>query len=339
MPLDLLLPDLIPTRDMPAPMREARFSRVEKWLARSDMALLPGASAAEWLAEQFGVAAPVPFAAIALAGEERPGLAEGDAWMRADPVHLRIVEDHLELHDASALEVDAAEAGALVAALAAHFAADRLEWSVPAPDRWYVRVPARELPRTTPLAQALGRDVYGMLPASAGGGSINWRSALTEAQMVLSSHEVNARRSREGRPTVNSVWFWGEGARPEVRARPYALVHADAAFARGLARLAGAEARPLPRSIGEVDLLRPADRALAVVDTLSPALHRGGVEAWRAAADALDDAWFGAMGEAIERFAEVRVILPSPVETRVATLTAAARWRWFRSRKPLSSHA
>jgi hypothetical protein len=259
--------------------------------------------------------------------------------MRADPVHLRIVEDHLELHDASALDIDATEAHALVAALGQHFAADRLEWTAVAPDRWYVRVPAAELPRTTPLAEAAGRDVYGLLPASPEGGSINWRSALTEAQMVLSSHELNARRERTGRPTVNSVWFWGEGARPVLNATPYALVHADDAFARGLARLAGAEARALPRSIRDVDLVRPERRALAVIDTLSPALHRGGVDAWRAAADALDEAWFGGMGEAIDRFGEVRVILPSHGETRIATLTGAARWRWFRSRRPVSSHA
>jgi hypothetical protein len=33
------------------------------------------------------------------------------------------------------------------------------------------------------------------------------------------------------------------------------------------------------------------------------------------------------------------VILPSAKETRVAMLTPAAKWRWFRARKPLATHA
>ena len=333
MPLDLLVPHLVASRDMPAAMREARFARIEKWIARADSVEDAG-DAVAWLAARFGLGAAVPFAAIALAGE---GAAQAGAWLRADPVHLRIVEDHLELHDAAALEVTAAEAHALVAALAAHFAGDGIEWRAPAPDRWYARVAERELPRTTPLADAIGRDVYGLLPAASPGASMNWRSAITEAQMVLAAHEVNARRERARKPTVNSVWFWGEGALPAIDARPYALVHADDMFARGLARLSGAEPRALPRSIGEVDLVRAEERALAVLDTLGPALHRGGAEAWKAAADALDDSWFGAMDEAIDRFGEVRIVLPAPQGTRVATLTRASRWRWFRARRPLSS--
>ena len=45
------------------------------------------------------------------------------------------------------------------------------------------------------------------------------------------------------------------------------------------------------------------------------------------------------LGNAIERFDAVRLILPADRDTRVATLTPAARWRWFRSRKPLATHA
>ena len=33
------------------------------------------------------------------------------------------------------------------------------------------------------------------------------------------------------------------------------------------------------------------------------------------------------------------MVLPGPRDTLVATLGPQARWRWFRSRKPLSAHA
>ena len=52
------------------------------------------------------------------------------------------------------------------------------------------------MPRTTPLHAAIGRDIFDLLPH--GAGPLNWRSMITEAQMVLSSHEANARREIDG---------------------------------------------------------------------------------------------------------------------------------------------
>jgi hypothetical protein len=35
----------------------------------------------------------------------------------------------------------------------------------------------------------------------------------------------------------------------------------------------------------------------------------------------------------------VRIILPAGGDTLVASLGAASRWRWYRTRKPLHTHA
>jgi hypothetical protein len=256
--------------------------------------------------------------------------------LRADPVHFRIQRDSLTLHDASMLDVSPAEAADLIAALNALFAGD-IEFHAAAPDRWYARVAASELPATTPLATARGRNVFGMLPA--GTGRINWRAAITEAQMALSAHEVNAKREPAGRPAVNSVWFWGEGVAPESLAKPYSDVHARDLFAGGLAALSGARRRGIPPGIGGVDLVAAKDTALVVLDDLTQPLHRVDVEAWRTRAEALDEAWFIDLGDAIERFDRVRLVLPSENGSRIAVLDAAARRRWFRRRKPLAAHA
>ena len=53
----------------------------------------------------------------------------------------------------------------------------------------------------------------------------------------------------------------------------------------------------------------------------------------------LDARWFAGIGDAIARFGEVRLVLPAERDTRVARLDSNARWRWFRSRKPLAAHA
>jgi hypothetical protein len=334
MPLDVLVPDLLPPPDAPAGLRAARLPALEKWLARADVETVPGTGAVAWLAAEYGLASPPPVAALALAGE---GQASDGAWMRADPVHLRIDHDYLKLHDASVLDVRRDEADALAAALQDHFRQDGLEIRVLAPDRWYVRAPAGELPKTTPLDDALGRDVFGLLPANTA--AINWRSAITEAQMVMGAHDVNARREAEGRLAINSVWFWGEGTLPTQVAKRYALVYAkDDVFARGLALRSGAEVRPLV-PISDVDLARREDSVLVAIHALTAPLRRGDEAAWRAAAATLDASWFAGLRDAIERFDRVRLILPAGKDTRIAHLTGASRWRWFRARKPLAAHA
>ncbi|HEX6635057.1 MAG TPA: hypothetical protein VF038_13885 [Usitatibacter sp.] len=334
MPLDLLVPDLLPPPDAPEALREARLPALERWLVRADLERSNAVGAERWLAERFGLASPAPYAAIALAGEEapRPG-----AWLRADPVHLRIERDSVVVHDASVLDLDRDEARALAASLQAHFAADGLRFHAPAADRWYVEVPEGELPSTVALEDVRGRDAFGRLPQ--GGGRINWHSAITEAQMVLASHAVNARREETGMPAVNGVWFWGEGRTPDPLEARYALVKAAGPFARGLARLSGAEVQAPPASLEDVDLVPEGRSALVVLDDLVAPLHRVDLAAWKRAADALDERWFQDLGRAIERFGSVRLVLPRANDTLVAHLGPAARRRWLRRRKPLASHA
>ncbi len=333
MPLTLLVADLLPPADAPAPMRAARLGSLEKWLARADIERLPMKGAWAWLGAQYGLAYPVPHAAIALAGEGGP--LEG-TWMRADPVHLRIERDLVALHDASVLDVTEDEAAALVAALQQLFRSDGLAFAVPAPDRWYLRVPDGTAPATTPLADAVGRDIFGLLPH---GGPLNWRAAITEAQMVLSGHEVNASREARGLPAINSVWFWGEGALPPQIPAPFAEVRATDPFALGLAKLGGIEAQAIPEHLEQLAAVDPKRETLVVLDAMTTPFRRGDGAEWLAAARSLDSHWFEGLGNAASRFGGVRVVLPAHNDTVVASLKPSARWRLLRPRKPLAFHA
>lgn len=334
MPLTLLVPDLLPPPDAPAAMREARLPALEKALARADLAREPCEGAPGWLGGEWGLAAPIPYAALALAGEGAP--REG-TWMRADPVHLRIQRDLVALYDASVLEVSRAEADALVAAVQALFRDDGLEFHAIAPERWYVRVPESAVPRTTPLHAAVGRDIFALLPR--GAGALNWRSMLTESQMVLSGHEANARREAAGLPAVNSLWFWGEGALPPTLAPRYALVLAADPLALGLARAAGAETKDVPAHFDELPAPSAAGATLVVLDDLTRPLRRGDLDAWRAAAQSLDERWFAPLRKGAKRFGTVRIVLAADSAATVATLPAASRWRLPRKPKRLADHA
>ena len=315
MPLDLLVPHLLPPQ-APPPSSPPRLRSVERWLARAEIARDPARNASQWLARAFGAETAAAAPITRLADTET---AEG-VWMRADPVHLVVEGDALRLRDASSLDIRLDEARALAATLQDHFAADGLEFRVEAPERWYVKLAAGEAPGTTPLEEALGRNVFGLLPRDG-----KWRSAMTEAQMILNGHEVNARREAEGKPAINTVWFWGGGALPAAISKPYAVVHANDPLARGLAKLSGAQLQGVPKGIGDVELSRATDSVLAVVGGIDNAT--------------LDEQWFRPLGDAFERFDRVRIILPSSRDTLVATLTASSRWRWFRSAKPLSAYA
>jgi hypothetical protein len=334
MPLDIVIPDLVAPADAPERLRSVRLHALERWLARADIETVPAEGPHGWLAAAYALPSPAPEAAIALAGE---GRAQPGAWLRADPVHLRIDHDALMLHDAAILGVSKPEADSLVAALQRHFCGDGLEFQAPAAERWYVRATAQGLPATTPLWKAFGRNIFGLLPE--GGGSVSWRSALTEAQMVLSAHEVNESRAKAGKPPINSVWFWGEGSTPAHVPQRHALVYASDMFARGLGTLGGAQVRALPGAIGDIDLVREGADVLAVIDTLTAPLHRTDTAAWLEEAQSLEASWFAKLADAVARFGTVRIILPVESGTRVATLTGAARWRMFRPRKPLAAHA
>ena len=331
--LTIVVPGVLAPADAPAAIRGARLPALEKWLARADAERVPVAGAAGWLASAWGLAEPVPHAAVELAAADAP---PPGTWMRADPVHLRVEGDGVVLHSGSRLDLTVEEAAALVAALGAHFRDDGLEFHAPAPGRWYVRVPEGEVPETTALEAALGRNVFGLLPR--GAGRINWRSAITEAQMLLSTHAVNERREAEGRLAANSVWFWGGGALPDRVERAFATVYADDPFARGLAQAARVRSRPLPASLADV---RPSDAGatLVVLDALLEPFREGDASRWLELALGLEAAWFAALGEAIGRFPSVRLVLPAEERTLVATLGRMARWRVLRGRRPLASHA
>lgn len=333
MPLVLAAPGLLLPPDAPEEMRALRLPRLERWLARGRLARGAAGGLEQWLAREAGIAGVPPIAAVTLASD-RGGRAEG-AWLRADPVHVRMGQDSASLHEGAALAITADEARALVAALNAHFAADGLQFEAPVPERWYVAFPEADLPRTTPLDEVAGRDILPRLPRSPAGRN-RGLATMTEAQMVLAAHPVNTDREATGRPAVNGIWLWGEGILPAEVALPFSRVHADDPFARGMAGLAGAAVEPAAAALGPVPAGARGERILVVEDRPARALRRGSVQEWIAAARECD-ALLGGLADAIGRFGGVRLALPGPRHTLEATFTS--RWHWPRRAAPLSSHA
>ena len=320
--LDLLVPGLFPPDGAPDAMRALRLPALEALLADAAVERHPARSADAWLAAAFEVPDGAGHAAICLAGE---GLPREGSWLHADPVHLAIGQDAVALRDASGLGIGRDEANALVAALQAHFEPDGLAFQSPAPDRWYVRVPAEEVPATTPLPEALGRNIFGLLPRGRGG--INWPSAMTEVQMLFTAHPVNERREAERRPAVNAIWLWGEGAAPSRVGHPYHGVVGGNRYAQGLARLSGASG------------VLEGDRLLVILDDANRALASGDGDAWAEALRTMEAEWFARAGALAKTHGGLRLVVPAAQGTRTFTFRPRSRWRFFSRPRPFAEHA
>lgn len=224
--------------------------------------------------------APTPkhWPIAALARQADAGDAVGSVWLRADPVHIRAdINGARLLAYGDALDLRAEDREALLPALRPLFGDAGFALDAPVPSHWYLRLPnGTRLPDFADPAQALGEDVFEHLAEGPEGR--RWRALLSEAQVVLHNHPWNARRVREGRAPINSLWFWGGGALPATVASEHAVLCSDDEAAAVLARAACA-AEPLPQRWREVDIDAvfdlDAERDLARLqsDWLMPALQ------------------------------------------------------------------
>lgn len=196
------------------------FSRADQTVANTSLAAL------------FGLAEPIPAGALtsALCGAD----ATAAGYLRADPVHLRADMAKLLLFDAVAL--DALELGALQDYLAGFFSEFAMQFHA-TPEGCYLSSAQRiELQARTP-ASLDGGDISSAMPG--GADAAFWHQRLNELQMHLHHWPLNEKRSADGKPVVNSLWFWGAGALPQRPHTPYRQLFSRDADARLLGRWCG----------------------------------------------------------------------------------------------------
>jgi hypothetical protein len=280
--LELLVPGLLGPIP-PAPDQQPSTPTLDWLLARGKQCVSPRGGLDAALLARFAADASAPYC---LAVDD-PDWDRTGFFMHAEPVHLRPDRDLLRLFDARHLDISAAEAKALVAALNHHFAADGLRFSAPGASRWYLHCEQPPALQTRPLADAVGRHIDGLLPS--GPDAARWASLMTEAQMLLFQTPVNQRREAAGRPAVNGLWIWGGGVwgRPSAPDLPQRLLieqrASSAPLAAGLAAAAGVAVEGI-----ETGSLSYAVDTLMVWDRLQEAVADADQRAWAAGAEALD---------------------------------------------------
>ena len=238
----------------------SRLASLELLVARGRRSKAAPQSLERWLQQAFGLEGRLPAGALSLLGA---GGAPGDAvWTRADPVHMQVMRDRVVLAPAGAFQISNRDADALRQAVNAHFAG-AIELRVLDATRWCARLEREiEVGDEPPLAMA-GRE------AAQRAGDV----LLTEIQMLLHGHPVNAAREARGEPAVNSVWFWGAGRLPGRTQSLWSSVTGEEPLALGLARNAGASARALPGGAAQW-LSSDEGRHLLILDAANPSLER-----------------------------------------------------------------
>lgn len=313
---ELVVPGLLGGGDGP------RVPALELLLARGRRKDAGTETLEDWVREAFELGDnPFPAGALSvLASGANPG---AQAWMRADPVHLRVMQDRAVVMPAEALELSSDEAQALCEALNAHFAG--MEFTPFQPRRWTARVPGSALIDGGHPLRSAGRDAEPPAHAAA---------LLTEAQMVLHAHPVNEAREARGAPPVNSLWLWGGGRAVSARSRWHSVAADDPAVL-GAARLAGARHGPLPPSAGEwLGRLPEEGRELVVLDALRAPLAFGEDIAEEIAR--LERDWFAPLLAALRagRIGMVTIHVPDAAQAvSFQTIRGDLRRFWRRRRR------
>ena len=301
---------------------------LDRLLDRADRESTQGDDPLEILAAAFGLAPPaggdLPSAALSRLADAPDRPPQG-FWLHADPVHLRADRDRLLVFAGPRLGIEAEEASGLAAAFNVHFASDGLALEVTDPGRWYLHAEVPPEIVTTPIHRVAGGPADPHLPRGPGAGV--WTRLQTEAQMLFHDHPVNRVRESAGRPLISGLWTWGGGVLREVAAAGHRLVVADHPLARGLARAAGAEARPIDgwRPGGSP---APAEVLMFWDRPWWPAID-GDTDGWRSAVVALD-AWLAAPLEMLRRGALRALVLEDGRGTRFVATRGGLRRFWRR---------
>lgn len=306
---------------------DSRLPALEKLLARGRRRRGARRLLGAWLHDAFELGEQ-PMAAGALtlvAANADPGEA---SWVRADPVHLRLMRDRLVVVPGEALDIPREEAAALGAAVNAHFAG-ALEVRVVAPRRWCARIDRAFSPNDDSSLEEAGRQVVLGDPL------------VNEMQMLLHEHPVNQAREARGEPAVNSLWLWGGGRAPKAKSRWNAVL-ADEPLAMGLARLAKAGCRPLPASAGDWLARAPEDgRYLAVLDALRVPAALGEAASFSETLLQMEAAWFAPLLDALRagRVGMVTIHAPDGGEALSCETVRGDLRRFWRRAKALESYA
>ena len=321
----LLVPHLFPTKHLlKAAAPDLHLPALQTLLARGTRQPCPAEGVEAALCAALGIERQQdwPLAPITLAADG--GEARDAYWLRADPVHLRLMRDRIVLASCDARSLSREEADALADAVGQHFG-DDLRPQALHPRRWYLQFPVAPHLTTTPFSVAVGRDIDPLLPQ--GSDAMRIRSQLNELQMLLHEHPVNQAREARGELPVNSLWLWGGGRQPAA-SRTFSLpIYTRDSEAQALGTFCSARVHALPAQL-DAQLLKAS--GIILLDGLTPSGQVGDACGWREALRELERDWFVPLLGILRRIGPPGLRILDPVNGKALHLQARDAWKFWR---------
>lgn len=340
--LHLLIPSLFWNRiTQPETLDGLSLPAVENFLAKSSQTQQTSQGFEAWLCQVFGISKQQnwPIAPILLQFENtEQASAENGYWLRADPVHLRIEQNHILLADSQMFKISVKESDQLADIVNRHFEKDALAFLPINPDRWYVRLEKNPDLQLHALSQIAGTNINNYLPT--GEDRTIWHNRFNEIQMLLHEHPINQARQERGELAINSLWFWGGGRIPETVTSIYTHIWSNDMLPRALALTSGTPYATLPANAERWLETAEHGNHLVVLAALWRKTQYNNAYGWREDLKAFEQNWFAPLYTALQK-GQITQLTITAIEDNIARdfiITRKNLWKFWNLAKPLSSY-
>lgn len=343
MKLHLCIPDLFWPENLQTDIYQSlKLPTLEMLFAKGHLVEGAGQTTESWLCKLFDIHKQHdwPVASITLLREQ--GNIEcnrEDYWLRVDPVHLRIENNHLLLGDSHILNISLKEAISFTDSINELISDNGLVLLPLHSDRWYLRCNDTPDLRTFLLSEVVGENINDLLPL--GDDRSIWNSRVNEIQMLLHDHPLNQARESQGELVVNSVWLWGGGVMPEKIYAPYTKIWSNHVFAQALAEAGDIAFCNLPEDGSE--LLRQADNLgeqLIFLDNLQKYANYKDAFNWSNELARIEQNWFAPLLQALKRkqIIQLKITTVNNCSTKDFTLTPSSLRKFWATVRPVKSY-
>ncbi|KXK45641.1 hypothetical protein [Nitrosomonas europaea] len=343
MNLHLFVPDIFwPDGSQTDIYQHLKLPALETILAKSNRFEVGGEVLESWLCKIFNVNKQQdwPIASILLQREKNRIEVGESYWLRADPVHLRVENNHILLGDNQILNISLKEATSFADSINEFFSDEGVTLLPLHSDRWYVKCDETPELQTFLLSQVVGKNINDLL--SRGKEGAIWNSRINEIQMFLHEHPLNRNREIQGELPVNSIWIWGGGVRPSEVRTSYTGIWGNHVLVHALAEMGKVMCHDLPENADEVlNHSGNSGEQLIVLDNLQKyACYRDAYN-WRNELMKMERDWFDPLFQALKKrqIQQLKLTIVNESSTKDFVLTPGSLWKFWAAVRPLGTYS
>ncbi|MCH9639237.1 MAG: phosphoglycerate mutase [Betaproteobacteria bacterium] len=315
---------------------------LEKLLSKSNKQHTQPQEIEAWLCKTFSVTKQQdwPVAPIMCHSDSAELIkTDKDYWIHADPVHLRIEQNHLMLADSQAFQITDDEAEGFTNDINQILSKDNWTLQPLHSKRWYIRTTKTPKMSTYALSQVTCKNINNFLPSGEDSGT--WHKKFNEIQMLLHEHPINKAREGRGELAINSIWFWGGGHHPQSIKSPYTKIWCNNEITRALSLASGTEHGQLPLDATSWQQHKISGNHLLMLDILHGKAQYRDAYSWRENLLELEKNWFAPLYAALKQGDINMLTITALNETGTwdFSITRTNLWKFWLPRKPLLAYA